>query len=271
MRESIGSFTLIKNEILWIEKHLETWLPYLDQMVFFDCGSTDGTLETVKKYLTVEHGKKIKLFEDKDPVDLKDDYVRVFNECLHSLDTDLAMYIHPDMIAKNPEELNKIPQGIIAGISHMVSFAGELDGQVYQIVKGRDSKWKNIYRLKNPDLGAHFFGWYGAYNEDIWYREISGDDYFVDIEKPIENRVPYELYDSGLIVFHYSDIRPYERRLQRMKTCLEHQGREPEEVELLAPNHPRVNLKSNYAFTLNPVGIDRFWLSKIKEKELSQC
>ena len=50
---------------------------------------------------------------------------------------------------------------------------------------------------------------------------------------------PYEVVDSGLEVLHFSDVRPYARRLERMKTCLKNQGNNV----ALAESHPRVTLK----------------------------
>jgi len=51
---SVGSFCLIKNEKIWIREHLRSWLPILDQMVFYDGGSTDGTLK-IAEGLTKEN------------------------------------------------------------------------------------------------------------------------------------------------------------------------------------------------------------------------
>lgn len=239
---TIGSFTLIKDEKLWIGPHLEAWLPILDQMVLFDGGSTDGTLEIIR-HLQETHrlSYKIKLVEGKDPANLEDDYVRLFNECLWSLDTDLAAFIHPDMIPLRSKPFNlKVLDEAIAGSMRVRSFGGEPDAVNWWEIIGRGPVWKNIYRLRNPDLGAHYHGFYGAGNEDVYFSEITGDEYRhygSDV-----SQYPYEVVDSGLEIAHLSDVRPYARRLDRMIKCLEHQGHSPEVAREIAPKHPRVTL-----------------------------
>jgi len=233
---TLGSFCLIKNEINFIAEHLRLWTPYLDSMVFYDGGSTDGTLEV----LANDKSGKVKVFDNKDPKDLTDDYVKLSNEALHELDTDIAMFLHPDFFPENPEVLQDLPEDIIAGTFKIRTFAGNPGEQLYEI-KGRGDKWKDIYRLNNPDLGAHYHGHYGAFNEDIYFSEITGTEHANNIFD--FNNLPYPVFHSDLIVHHYSDVRPYNRRLERMKRCLINQGRNPEVVDKIAKNHPRVTLK----------------------------
>jgi glycosyltransferase involved in cell wall biosynthesis len=230
---SIGSFTIIKNEILWIERHIKEWLPYLDQMVFFDGNSTDGTLEILKKY-------RVTLVENKDPKNLQEDYVRIFNECLRTLDTDFAIFLHPDMFPISGAGKLKHLTGL-AAYTHMRVFGGEPNGQIYEET-GRANAWKNIMRLRNPDLGLHYYGYYGAANEDLYFEDITGDDHI--FYGTNFKAYPYPIFDSDCIIGHYSDVRPYERRLQRMIYSLMNQGLTKEQAAKIAPNHPRVSLKS---------------------------
>lgn len=243
-----GSFCLIKNEITFIEAHLRSWLPHLEQMVFFDGDSTDGTLEAIKEAQLGEFGKKIKLVEHKDPKDLTKEYERLSNEAMWALDTDLAIFLHPDMFLGSRG--GELPKDCIAASVNMRSFAGNPGEIVYEI-KGRGEKWKNIYRLRNPNLGAHYFGTYGAQNEDTYFSEITGEaheHYGQDF-----NLYPYPVCDSGITVLHYSDVRPYARRLDRMVKCLVNQGNSLERAQKIAPNHPRVSLKSEMGFKFTPV------------------
>lgn len=247
---SIGSFILIKNERSWIGPHLANWLPHLDQMVFLDGNSDDGTLEIIKDF-RAHHpsGHKIKLLEDRDPKDLRDDYVRLFNEALTAVDCDLAFFLHPDMVAENPEAVRLIADGDgVAYWTQMISFAGEPDGELYRIL-GRDERWKNIYRRRGPDLGAHYHGWYGAWNEDVYFEAITGDTH--DHHGADLSRYPYLVAPSGLRILHYSDVRPYARRLGRMATCLQNQNHAStrDQAEALAATHPRVTLKDGGGFT----------------------
>ena len=245
--KTLGTFCLIKNEATFIKAHLNSWLPHIGEMCFYDGNSTDGTLEIIKEAQRGEFGEKIKLYEDKDPKNLTDDYTRLSNACMLSLGTDLACFLHPDMFLLKP---GKLVDGITAATISIKSFAGDPNGPIYEIV-GRGTKWKNIYRLRNPDLGAHYFGTYGAQNEDTYFSEITGNShehYGQDFSK-----YPYPVVNSGIEVAHYSDVRPYARRLDRMIKCLINQGHSPEQAKKIAPNHPRVSLKDGQGFSFVPV------------------
>ena len=248
--KNLGSFCLIKNEITFIQSHLESWLPHIGQMVFLDGHSTDGTLEIIKAAQKGEFGGKIKLLEGKDPVNLEADYERLSNEAMWAVDMDFAAFIHPDMFLANGSKINAFPEGCIAAITNIKSYAGEPDGTIYEIA-GRGTKWKNIYRLRNPDLGAHYHGYYGAQNEDTYFREITGDSY--EHHGQDFHKYPYPVYDSGINVLHYSDVRPYARRYDRMVKCLMNQGHSLEQAKKIAPNHPRVSLKNGMGFTFKAV------------------
>lgn len=252
MHPTIGTYTLCLNEAFFMGPHLESWLPHVDQMVLFDGGSTDGTIEIVRHFQKHHRsGDKIKFFEGKNPADLKDDYVRVFNECIHSLDTDLVVFAHIDMILSDPGNLRAMPQDTIAGSIRMVSYAGDPEGPWYEI-SGRASAWKNIARL-NPDLGLHYHGWYGAQNEDTYFSAITGDSH--EHHGEAFDQYPYHVADSGAIVRHFSDVRPYARRLDRMRKCLLNQGYAPESVDALAKSHPRVTLQKGNGFEFHPVPV----------------
>jgi len=233
-----GSFTIIRNEINFIKAHLDAWLPHLDSMSFYDGNSTDGTLEILEQY--AKDNPKIILVKNKDPEDLKDDYVRIFNECLWSCPCELAIFIHPDMLPVNGEILRKLPDDIICAKTRIESFAGEPKGDVYRI-SGRGAYWKNIYRLRNPKLGAHYFGAYGAAAEDIYFSEITGNSHKFS---PNFEDYPYPIHDSGLKINHFSDVRPYDRRLERMTRCMLNQGYSEIDAMKAALIHPRVTLKS---------------------------
>lgn len=247
---SVGTFTLIKNEIRWIKAHLLSWLPHVDEMVFYDGNSTDGTLEVLRETRR-DHplGFKITLVEGKDPADLRDAYVSMFNDCLHTLKTDYAIFAHPDMLIEAPGEIRKLGENL-SYFCHMRSFAGDPAGQLYEIKTGRSEVWKNVYRLRNPDFGLHYFGHYGAWNEDCYFSKITGNEHeFFGSEV---ERYPYEVGDSGIRLLHYSDVRPYGRRFQRMTRCLVNQGHSEEAAARLARNHPRVTFENKSGFEFAP-------------------
>lgn len=241
---SVGSFILILNEAPFIGMHLASWLPHLSEMVFYDGGSTDGTLEIIEAFRCDHtHGHKIKLFRDKNPKDLREDYTRLFNECLRELGTDIAAFIHPDFYLEDPGNLASLNGGL-SYTMNLRSFAGEPGGQLFEVT-GRGEKWKNLFTMK-PDLGLHYAGAYGANEEDCYYREITGDEHINHGQA--FHRYPYEVGDSGAKVWHFSDVRPYARRLDRMRKCLSNQGQNVG----LAESHPRVTLKDGYGFKFEP-------------------
>ncbi len=253
----IGSFCLVKNEGAWIKDHIEAWLPYLDEMVFFDGNSTDSTLQTLQD-MEDNHPRKVHFFPNKDPQNLQDDYVRLFNDCLHELKTDYAFFLHPDMFPlSGAENLRKLQ-----GPAHYVnirSFAGNPGEQLYE-TEGRAKAWKTIMQLK-PDLGLHYFGHYGAANEDMYFSKITGNQH--DFYGENFGSYPYEVKDSGVTLAHFSDVRPYERRLERMKRCLINQGYDQYQADLFAPKHPRVNFQDDGDLKFKPVNDPRKELSHV--------
>lgn len=240
---------LVKNEIAWIEEHVRNAAPHLDEMVFFDGNSTDGTLEVLRE--ARDRSPHIVLVENRDPRNLREDYVRLFNEALRTLKTDWAFFLHPDMWIENPEKLAEIKNwdGTAMSVA-MESYAGDPGAQLYRIEAGRSKAWKCIYRLHNPDLGAHYYGDYGVHNEDVYFSEITDTDHQFH-GKNFEN-YPYEVADSGLKIHHFSDVRSYERRLKRMETCLLNQGCPPDWAHSAAKSHPRVSLQETDYFKLAP-------------------
>lgn len=247
--KGLGSFCLIKNEKTFIKAHLDSWLPHLQQMVFWDGNSTDGTLEIIKEAQKGEFGYKIKLREDKDPINLTNNYVELSNGAMWDVDCDLAMFLHPDMFLGS-KKINEFSEGSIASNTHMKSYAGEPNGTIFEI-KGRGQKWKNIYRLRNPDLGAHYFGAYGAQNEDTYFSEITGSAHVHHGQD--FHKYPYPVTDSGIEILHYSDVRPLTRRIDRMVKCLVNQGYSKEQAEKMAPNHPRVSFNNGMGFEFKAV------------------
>lgn len=245
---TVGTFCLIKNEIQWIRAHLLSWLPFVDQMTFFDGNSTDGTLEILKD-VQKHHpfGNRITIFEDKDPVNLREDYERLSNDCLHSLHTDYAIFAHPDMILDSPGGIANMSG--LAYFTNLRSFAGEPGGELFEII-GRGERWFNVYRLRNPDLGLHYHGTYGHSTEGCYFSEITGKKY-----EPITgdfSYYPFKVLDSGIKILHYSDVRTYERRLERMERCLVNQGHGMLKAAELAPLHPRVSLKDGQGLRFIP-------------------
>jgi hypothetical protein len=213
-------------------------LPHVDEVVYFDGNSTDGTLKLLDyikgKYDTQN---KIKVFLDRDFSDFKEDYVRVFNECMKACTGDYLFYCHPDMIMTEPGILaskDKITE--IAYWSGMRSFAGEDLGM--EIVKGRTDKWKLI--MKNA-FGLHYAGFYGSPEEDMYFERITGKEHV--IHKDFRS-YPYRVADSGIRLSHFCECKPKKRREEKMEKVLVTNGANQNTITEALASHPRVQLES---------------------------
>lgn len=247
---TVGTFTLIRNEARWIKAHLLSWLPFVDEQVFFDGDSTDGTIEIIERVVKSHpFGHRVKLFKGRDCADLDADYQRVFNECLRALTTDYAVFAHPDMLLDDPGAIRSLGDAV-AYTSSMRSFAGEPGGPLFEVKTGRAERWKNIYRLRRPDLGLHYFGAYGSVHEDCYFSKITGREHVFRGARFTD--YPYEVKDAGIKISHFSDVRPLERRLDRMAKCLRSQGKSAQEAALIAQIHPRITLKNAHGFSFEP-------------------
>ena len=237
---NLGAFTIIKNEANWVGFCVLAAKDHVKEFVYFDGNSTDGTPELLD-YLRKKYGLNIKVVRDQDPKDLQDDYVRVFDDCLKQVKSDYAFFLHPDMImTKGPSK--SLPP-VAAYSCNMRSFAGDPGGDIFEFTEGRTNKWKNI--MQNA-FGLHYFGHYGAQNEDMYFSAMTEKEH--ELYDSFD-KYPYEVFDSGIELFHYSDVRPYPRRLSRMVTCLKNQNPGTDtNFEYAAKNHPRVSLQENSVF-----------------------
>jgi hypothetical protein len=158
----------------------------------------------------------------------------------------------------NPEKIAAIKHSDAVALSvKMRSFGGEPGGQLYEI-NGRSEVWKNIYRLRNPDLGAHYHGFYGAIAEDVYFSAITGDEH-VHHGKLMGN------YPYPVEVLHFSDVRTRERRIDRMVKCGLSQGATADEARDIALKHPRVTLENGHGFTFTPAEYPAEFLSAQKK------
>lgn len=243
---SISAWSVIKNEARFIGYSIMSLIDHVDEFVYFDGNSTDGTLELLA-YIKDKYDKsgKIKVFENKDFKDFKDDYVRVFNECVQACSMDHVLYCHPDMVCVDPGSLGKLDKNVLAYWVGMRSFAGEdLD---LEITKGRTDKWKTIMRKK---FGLHYAGWYGATDEDMYFREITGNEHKLHTDF---KKYPYDVLDSGARFWHFCECKPRKRREEKMYRVITTNmgrfahGRTMQDdiyVWDTVVNHPRVHLET---------------------------
>ncbi len=237
---TISAFSVIKNESAFIGYGLLSILPYVDEVVYFDGNSTDGTLKLLDYIKTKYDDKnKIKVFMDRDFSDFRQDYQRVFNECMKACSGSYLFYVHPDMILTDPGDLvNREKWNALAYYVNMRSFAGEDLG--YEITRGRTNKWKTI--MKNS-FGIHYWGDYGHEHEDMYFKAITGDAHKV---LPAMRLYPFEVKNSGIKLSHFCECKPRLRREQKMENVLKttQTFKNQETLDEYVINHPRVNLKS---------------------------
>lgn len=235
----LSAFSIVKNEAQFIGYGAMSILPYVDQIVYADGNSTDGTLEILEHIKKAYAGDKLKILRGWDFKDFKEDYVRLFNDLMKQCAGEYLWYCHPDMILREPGRIADIGKdGALAYYLNMRSFGGEdLD---LEITKGRTDKWKTI--MKNT-LGLHYWGHYGDANEDMYFREITGDEHIV---RPRMDDYPFQVKDLGAHVEHYCECKPRKRREEKMETVLRTVGGITNAVAIkdVLANHPRIHLQT---------------------------
>ena len=229
----------IKNESQFVGYSIMAVLPYVHEIVYACAKSTDGTDELLD-YIKSKYAKDklILLRDDKydfDPHDMEA-YNASFNDCIERTTGDAVWFCHPDMIPLNPEHLSSLPQDALAWWTNLQSYARDFSTK---ITSGRTGRWKNIHK---KELGLHYYGGYGSVNEDFYHSDITGQEHV--FHGDMFDKYPFSVKDSGLDVNHYCELKPYERRLEKMKKCLKTQvpGMSDSKIHELAKVHPRVTL-----------------------------
>lgn len=231
---AVSVFSIVKNEAQFIGYGVMSLLPHVDEIVYADGNSTDGTLEIIehiqKKY---DVDKKLRVVRGADCKDLKDDYVRLFNDLMKECKGDYLWYCHPDMILT---KMGKIEDAMSYSVN-MRSFAGE--NAESEITMGRSKTWKSI--MKNT-MGLHYWGWYGHPAEDMYFKHITGNAH--EIHSDYKN-YPYGVKDSGIELWHFCECKPRVRREEKMEKVLSVNKLVPQDkLSFGVTTHPRVTLES---------------------------
>lgn len=240
----VSVFSPVKNEVEFIGYSLMAILPYVHEVLYGLAKSDDGTEDLLfhikDKY---DPDGKIKLFKttpeinfDFDPLNVAD-YNASYNYLLKQATGDALWFLHPDMIVTNPEQILKMVDGPLAWITHLTSFARDAATEI----RGRAGEWKNIHANR---FGLHYFGGYGSQNEDMYFKDITGQSYR-HYGTEFEN-YPFEIADSFIQVNHYCELKSYKRRLEKMKSVLRTLHPKADDGWILenASHHPRVTLES---------------------------
>lgn len=237
----ISVISPVKNEAQFIGYSLMAVLPYVTDIVYTVAPSSDdGTIELLEYIKGKYAGDKLTLLVDKKydfhPHDTKA-YNESYNDAIQASKGDAVWFLHADMIVTNPEIIPTVSDGPLAWWTEIVSYAGNLETVITQ---GRTKRWKNIHAKK---FGLHYFGGYGSVNEDFYHSDITGRTYVHYGDKFSD--YPFEVAESGIKANHYCEVKPYKRRLEKMKLCLKTQYPTwPDgKIEEMAVHHPRVVLE----------------------------
>lgn len=228
------------NEAQFVGYSIMALHPYVEEFVYaVSPKSSDGTIE-ILRHIAKNYGKVRILLQHKydfDPMDTKA-YNESFNDCIQQARGDACAFIHPDMVAYNAEVIEKMPAAD-AWWTNITSFARDFKTV---ITKGRCDKWKNIHAKR---FGLTYAGGYGSTNEDFYFSDITGRSYkHFGTEF---HKYPFAVKDSGIKLAHFCELKPYERRLEKMKLCLKTQvpNATDDVIEEAAIQHPRVTLEES--------------------------
>lgn len=231
----------VKNESQFIGYSVMALLPHVEEFIYAVAPSSgDGTIE-ILNHIARKYGKVKVLIDSKydfNPLDMKA-YNEAFNDCILVANGNAVFFCHPDMIVTNPKRIEDLKVGPLAWSVNMASYARDMKTV---ITKGRVDKWKNIHAKK---FGLHYYGGYGSMNEDFYHFAITGKSYrhfgtnF--------NKYPFEVCQTEINVNHYCELKPYNRRLEKMKLCMKTQAPDASDaaIDELAVQHPRVTLEQS--------------------------
>lgn len=228
----------VYNEAQFIGYSIMAAFPYVEEFVFaISPKSDDGTIE-ILRHIAKRYGKVRLLLQHKydfDPMDTRA-YNEAFDDCIKQARGEAVFFLHPDMIVTKWQDLKPGP---LAWWTKVTSYAEDL---TTVITKGRADKWKNIHANR---FGLVYRGGYGSVNEDFYHSDITGNSFKhfgTDFQK-----YPFEVSGSGIELNHYCELKPFKRRLEKMKLCLKTQFPEAEDgwIAERAMNHPRVTLEQS--------------------------
>lgn len=229
----------VLNECPWIGYSILAALPYVHEFIYaLDEQSNDGTRELLR-YVKDRYAHEKLIILDHPTFHPSDRlaYNRSFNRCIEQMTGNAAFFLHADMIITSFPS-GGIPEGPLAWWTSLTSYAGDLETV---ITKGRCVQWKNIHAKR---FGLHYYGGYGSTNEDFYHSEITGKSYrHFGTEF---SRYPFKVADSGIEINHYCEVKDYDRRFEKMKTCLKelYPNFSQDRISEMAAQHPRVTLKA---------------------------
>lgn len=239
MSVKLSVISPVLNEVDFIGYSILAALDQIHEFIYaIDEESDDGTRDLLEHIRSKYAHEKLVILETPNfhPLDMPR-YNGAFNACIEKATGDACFFLHPDMIITNPSAIPEMPESPQAWFTHMTSYAKDF-GTVY--TAGRGEEWKNIHRKQ---FGLHYFGAYGSVNEDFYHSDITGNSH--QFHGREYDQYPFEIGDSGIQINHYCEMKPYSRRLEKMRYSLTSQFERAtkEWIDEQAVHHPRVTLE----------------------------
>ncbi len=144
----IAIISSVLNEINFIEDYIIQNINYVNEILLSDGGSTDGTLEVIKKY--IDKGYNIKLFQHIQGKPYTDEWNhdKILNNLINNTNADYIMQIDVDEILdSNFSNFRKIivinPETLCYGL-RLITFWGNTDN--IRVNVDNDNHWLGSYK-----------------------------------------------------------------------------------------------------------------------------
>lgn len=208
---------IVKNEIKYIEECLQAALPYVDEIVVADTGSTDGTLEILEKY-----GCRVYHF------DWVNDYAKARNFAISKAKYNWILSLDGDeiIVEFDKEEVNKLVKsnyGEILGMVKNRSFIGDISKVRSTLLprffhKKYFSYQREIHEEPLPKfkfnethvklgITVNHFGYLDTTREE----KGKGEKYEKDLLRSLENN--YDPYIVMHLAGNYLNLKQFEKAI----------------------------------------------------------
>jgi glycosyltransferase involved in cell wall biosynthesis len=190
---NLWAHTLVKNEARWLWFSLTSVLPYVDKVLLYDSGSTDGSIE-IEKELQKRFPEKIILKNAK--IESAEDFTKVRQEMLDATKSDWFLMVDGDEIWWE-DSIKKVMNVIKSnesnkGIESIVVPTVNLVGDIFHYQPQNAGKYKfssrvghyNLRAVRRDIPGLHSQGVHGIWG---W---ADGDN------KMIQDRNTFEFVDA---------------------------------------------------------------------------
>jgi glycosyltransferase involved in cell wall biosynthesis len=249
MALKISAFSFCGNEVSYIGYSTMSLLPYVDEVIWADGNSNDGTLDLIKHIQTqYDPEKKVKLFEGFLFENYREDYDEKFNWLLKRCSGDWVIFNHADMVWLDPWKIRPLLEAIheddfIWGLR--VNFRSFINDR-WHCMEENDYTWPLIYKNAH---GLHHRGAYGTPYEDFYFE----DGLRHDIRSSRRDSEEIRIFHSSIWMHHYRSCKPEWQRLDKMVKQFKATFPEKslEECTQLAKQHPYIDQRKLRTWSYN--------------------